>query len=244
MDHQLERASGIAIYRQIAESIRLQIKSEKLTPGDRIPAEETLAAQFGVAKMTVRQALNELADDGFVVRKHGLGTFVSNPKINRRATRMTGFHEDMLESGMKPHSVLLAGRIEDASPTLQKRLGLAGPEPMVFIHRVRMSGREPAAITASYFRADLCRGLLEMNMEANSLYTLIEQGLNLPLGWVEQRVEAIQASAEAAKYLNLKRGTPILKVDRLTCLKDGRLVGFSESLYRSDRYVLTSVLYR
>lgn len=244
MQHQLERVNGVAIYRQIAESIRLQINSDKLTAGDQLPAEDVLAAKYGVARMTVRQALNELAGDGVLVRKHGLGTFVSNPKIHRRATRMTGFHEDMLESGLKPHSVLLAGRIEDASPALQKRLGLSGPEPMVFIHRVRMSDQEPAAITASYFRADLCAGLLEMDMEANSLYALIEQGLHLPLGWVEQRVEAIQASKDAARHLNLKRGTPILKVDRLTCLKDGRLIGVSESLYRSDRYVLTSVLYR
>lgn len=244
MDHQLERVNGVAIYRQIAESIRLQIKADKLTAGDRLPAEDVLAAKYGVARMTVRQALNELAGDGFLVRKHGLGTFVSNPKILRRATRMTGFHEDMLDSGMRPHSVLLEARIEDASPALQKSLGLAGPEPMVFVHRIRMASQEPAAITASYFRADLCGALLDMDLEANSLYSLIERGCRLALGWVEQRVEAIQASKEAAKYLGLKRGTPILKVDRLTCLKDGRLIGMSESLYRSDRYVLTSVLYR
>ena len=83
-----------------------------------------------------------------------------------------------------------------------------------------------------------------MDIESNSLYSLIERACHLTLGWVEQRVEAVQASKEAATHLGLKRGTPILKVERLTCLKDGRLIGVSESLYRSDRYVLTSVLYR
>lgn len=244
MDHQIARANGVAVYRQIAESIRQRIEVEGMRPGDRLPAEDVLSTEYGVARMTIRQALQSLSNDGVLVRRHGHGTFVASPKIHRHATRMTGFHEDMLDGGMKPRSILLESGIEAASPSLQKRLNLTGPDQMVFIRRVRLSNDEPAAITESYFRADLCSKLLTLDIESNSLYALLERDCGLELGWVEQSIEACPSPKEAARHLELRAGAPLLKVERLTYLKDGSSIGLSDTLYRSDRYVLTSVLYR
>lgn len=238
------RPCGISVYKQIADSIRADIDVGRLGPGDRLPAEDVLASRHHVARMTVRQALQELAADGLVVRRHGAGTFVSNRKIARQATRMTGFHEDLLGRGLNPSSKLLEAKIEPANQKLQQRLRLSGPEPIVFIHRLRLVALEPAAVTTTYFRADLAGPLLGMDVENNSLYVLLENECGLELGWVEQRVDARPASRAVAPLLGVPPRFALLNVERMTYLKDGTLLGVSDSLYRSDRYVLTSVLYR
>jgi GntR family transcriptional regulator len=85
---------------------------------------------------------------------------------------------------------------------------------------------------------------LRADLVGRGLYELMERECHLALGWVEQRVEARRASKEAAQQLEIRAGSPLLYVERLTYLKDDRLLGVMESVYRSDRYVLTSVLHR
>jgi GntR family transcriptional regulator len=194
--------------------------------------------------MTVRQALQELAQDGLVLRRHGSGTFVAEAKVVRASTRMTGFHEDLLSRGLTPTSKVLEAEIRPATANLEKRLGLDSGTPLVYIRRLRLVDGEPAALNWNYLRADLCASLLRADLVQRGLYELVERECHLVLGWVEQRVEARRASKEAAQQLKIRAGSPLLYVERLTYLEDDRLLGLMESLYRSDRYVLTSVLHR
>jgi GntR family transcriptional regulator len=234
----------IPAYIQIAEELSQQILDGTLPRRDRLPAEDALASSYHVSRMTVRQALQELTRDGLVIRRHGLGTFVAEPKVVRASTRMTGFHEDLLSRGVTPTSTVLEATIRPAVASLQKRLGVDLGTPLVCIRRLRYVDGEPAALNWNYLRADLCTPLLQADLVHRGLYELIEQECHLALGWVEQRVEARGATKEAAHHLGIRSGSPLLYVERLTYLKDDRLLGLMESFYRSDRYVLTSVLHR
>ena len=240
----VQRARRIPAYVQIAEEISQKIREGGLTPRDRLPAEDVRASNYHVSRMTVRQALHELAQDGLVRRRHGLGTFVAEPKVDRASTRMTGFHEDLLSRGLTPTSKVLEAEIRPATANLQKRLGVESGTPLVYIRRLRFVDGEPAALNWNYLRADLCASILKADLVQRGLYELMERECHLALGWVEQRVEARRASKEAAQQLKIRVGSPLLYVERLTYLKDDRLLGMMESLYRSDRYVLTSVLHR
>jgi len=240
----VHRARRIPAYLQIAEEIRQKILEGELTPGDRLPAEDVLASTYHVSRMTVRQALHELSQDGLVLRRHGAGTFVAEPKMARASTQMTGFHEDFLSRGLTPTSKVLEAEIRPATANLQNRLNLKAGTPLVYLQRLRFVEGEPAALTWSYLRADLCTSLLRADLAQRGLYELIERECHLALGWVEQRVEARRASKGAAQQLKIRAGSPLLYIERLTYLKDDRLLGLTESLYRSDRYALTSVLYR
>ncbi len=92
----LDPSRRIPAYVQIADELHHQISEGTLSQGGRLPAEDKLAEMYRVSRMTVRQALQELARDGLVIRRHGLGTFVVRAKVPRPATRMTGFHEDLV----------------------------------------------------------------------------------------------------------------------------------------------------
>jgi len=240
----LDSARRIPAYIKIAEQISQQISGGKLAPGDRLPAEDKLASAHQVSRMTVRQALQELTHDGLLVRRHGLGTFVVRAKVPRPATRMTGFHEELVASGFSPSSRILELDLRPAKSSLAKRLGVEEKARIVYIHRLRFVGSEPAAENWNFLRADLCAPLLKTDLSNRGLYELIEQACHISLGWVEQRVEARPASKQVADHLEIRPGAPLLFVERLTYSKDDRVIGLMESLYRSDRYVLTSVLYR
>lgn len=234
----------IPAYVRIADTISRQIVEKHLSPGERLPAEDALADTFHVSHMTVRQALQQLVQEGVVSRRQGLGTFVAEPKVARRSTRMTSFHEELVARGLRPASKVLQAEIRPAAPALQQRLSLAHDASLVYIERLRCVNGEPAALNWNYLRADLCAPLLEADLENRSLYGLLESHCHLTLGWVEQQVEARAARRDAARLLGLRTGTPLLYVERLTYLADDRMLGLTESLYRSDRYKLTSVLRR
>src|SRR6188508_3542112 len=114
---------------------------EPLAVGDAIPSERQLSADFRVSRLTVRAALDDLVRDGMLVRRHGSGTFVSEPKIAQELT-MTSFTEDMVRRGMVPASRTLDLRIVPAGAHLGRLLHASPSDPVVIISRLRLADRE------------------------------------------------------------------------------------------------------
>src|SRR6186997_3496242 len=110
---------------------------EQLAVGEAIPSERQLSAEFGVSRLTVRAALDELVREGLLVRRHGSGTFVSEPKIAQELT-MTTFTEDMQRRGMTPASRTLDLRVVPAGAHLGRLLHVSPSDPVVIISRLRL----------------------------------------------------------------------------------------------------------
>lgn len=237
-------ARSIPLYVQIYEALKSQMADGTYPPGSRLPSESALAARFGVTRMTVRQALGKLHTEGLILTRRGIGTFTALARFERQATRMTDLHEDLLERGHKPTSRVLSLRTGEFSPDLAERLGLPPGEPMLHISRLRLADDEPVAVNNAHLRRALCPGLEREDFREVSLYALLEHRFGLPLGHAEQRVQAVLASGAQATLLGVRRGSPLLHIERLTFLKDGRALGLTEGYYRADRYVLHSIVYR
>lgn len=234
----------LPLYFQIYEALKSQMANGTYPPGSRLPSETALATRFGVTRMTVRQALGKLHAEGLILTRRGIGTFTALAKFERQATRMTDLHEDLLERGHKPGSRVLALRTGEFPPDLAERLGLPLGEPMLHLSRLRLADDEPVAVNDAYLRHALCPGLEREDFRDVSLYALLEHRYGLALGHAEQRVQAVLAGAAHATLLGVRRGSPLLHIERLTFLKDGPALGLTEAYYRADRYVLHSVVYR
>ena len=130
---------------------------ERLGVGDAIPSERQLSAELGVSRLTVRAALDDLVRDGMLVRRHGSGTFVSEPKIAQELT-MTSFTEDMQRRGMVPASRTLDLRVTPAGAHLGRLLHVSPSEPVVIISRLRLADRETMAIETLHVRESLVPG--------------------------------------------------------------------------------------
>src|SRR5256885_6822197 len=142
---------------------------DRLGVGDAIPSERQLSADLGVSRVTVRAALDELVREGFLVRRRGAGTFVSEPKIAQELT-MTSFTDDIRRRGMSPGSKTLDLQIVPAGARLGRLLHVSPSEPVVVAKRLRLADRETMAIETLHVRESLVPGLTATDLETGSLF--------------------------------------------------------------------------
>lgn len=227
----------IAAYLRIEQDIRILIDSGAVRAGDRIPTEDELCDRYGVAKMTVRQGLSRLVASGVLIRRRGIGTFVAAPKIERAGNRLLGFEEDARAHGVQPSTEVMAKNWVDATPDEAETLGLSPNVQVLRIDRLRRTDGEPIALNTILLPPVIGR-LLEHLDFGRSLYALAAEALGQPVAYADQRVEAVTADRNQAALLRVADGSALLRVQRVTYLSDGRLLGLTRSHYRGDRYFI------
>lgn len=216
---------------QVREYVRdLLDGAEAGTPA---PSERELVHRFGVARMTVRQALDALVGEGMLERVPGRGTFVAQRRTQPIAV-LTSFTEDMRRRGLRPTSQTLVARLESAGPGVARALELSEGERVVHWQRLRCGDDVPVCIENAYLSADLVHGLLDRLPD--SLYEeLSRRGLEPT--WGEDSVEAAVAGTPEARLLDVAPGSPVLRIARRTCA-DKMPVEVSRSTFRADRYTM------
>lgn len=233
----IKKDSPIPIYYQLEEIIKDLIEKGELRPGDSLPAEREYAEKFEISRMTVRQAFTQLVNDGYLYRIQGKGTFVAErkPKIEQALQGLTSFTEDMKARGMKPGSQLVQFEIIPATSLIANQLGIQEYGPVYEIKRIRLADDVPMALETNYISANFIKGLTEKIVN-QSLYSYIENQLNLRIDHASQVIESSVADELEAEYLNIQPGAPVMLIQRNTFLKDGTPVEFVKSTYRADRY--------
>ena len=204
---------------------------------DAIPSERELCARFGLARMTVRKALEHLILEGHLYRVPGKGTFVAPPKIAVRL-QLASFSEDMRARGLEPGSVDLARRVEAAGRRLGRELGLGADEPVHVIERLRTADGVPMGLERNHFPAALTPGLIDEPLQGKSLFAVLEERYGIVFDQGDQVIEAGVADATDAKLLGLAEGSAVL-LHRRRARAGGRPVEYAVSTYRADRYQLT-----
>ena len=231
----IKKNSPIPIYYQLIELIQEKIEKGQLKPGDSIPSEREYAEKYQISRMTVRQALTHLVNNGYLHRLQGKGTFVSEQKIQQPLQGLTSFTEDMTARGMKPDSHIIQFEIIAATAQIAAQLAINEYEPIYEIKRVRLADDVPMALETTYISANLVKGLTE-EIVNQSIYAYMENKLNLEIDYGSQMIEASIANQMEAQYLNIQADAPILLIQRNTFLQDGTPVELVKSSYRADRY--------
>jgi len=197
-----------------------------------------------VSRMTTRQAVLKLLNEGKIYRKRGQGTFVAEPKIERKVARLTTFEGDMKGAGLRPNAVIIQKNTIKAVDKVKKILKLGKGEPVVETIRLRLANDQPIAIAISVVPVKVCPRLEEETLEGViSLTTFMEEKYGLKIAYAEQKIQAIDADSYQSKLLKIKKGNPLLHLHRVFYSSDHTPIGLFESFYRGDRYVFTSTLY-
>lgn len=231
----IDKKSPIPIYHQLEELIKNQIDSGQLQPDQAIPSEREFTEQYQISRMTVRQALTNLVNDGFLYRKKGTGTFVNERKVEQVLHGLTSFSEDMLERGLTPSSEILSYEIVPASLSVAQKLEIEVEKPVLQIERIRLADDVPMAIETAYMPIHLTEGLTK-ELAKDSIYQFIEEKLSLKIDEAYQELEAVAASDHDAKYLHIKKGSPVLRIMRVTYLENRTPFEYVKSSFRADRY--------
>jgi GntR family transcriptional regulator len=223
--------SSLPLYQQLQRAIRQAIEARVLGADDALPPERDLATDFGVARITVRKAIDGLVDEGLLVRRQGSGTFVC-ARVEKNFSKLTSFSEDMCARGRSPRSVWLRKSAGTVTPEEALALRASPGTPVYRFHRIRFADDAPMALEYATILAACLPALESVD---SSLYVALERAGNRPVRAL-QRLRAVLFSAEQAQLLQAKKKDPGLLVERLGFLKDGRAGEFTQSFYRGDTY--------
>jgi len=224
-------------YQEIESWLRARVVDGR--EGDALPSESELSVQFGVSRMTARQAVQNLAAEGLVSRRRGAGTFIAPRPLHRHSGPLMSFTEDMRRRGLAASSTLLSAQLREATTPESDALRLGDRPRVVAIGRLRLADATPMAIEHTALIPD-CAPVLADDLEANSLH----EGLRR-LGWVPTValtwIRARSATAEEARYLELRPKSPVLEERRIISDQNDRPIELTTTVYHPDRYVIDAV---
>jgi GntR family transcriptional regulator len=223
---------------------RLQVLEliERVGVGSAIPSERQLSADLGVSRLTVRAALDDLAREGYVVRRHGSGTYAQQPKITQELT-MTSFSEDMRRRGMVPGSLTLSLETKLAGARLGRLLHVSPAEEIRLIKRLRLADGEPMAIETLHVPKSLVPRLEAKDL-GGSLYELYRDRYGITIVSGTQAIEPTVTDEAESAALGLPLHSPAFFFERTSRDESDRTVEFVQSVYRGDRYRIVTELSR
>lgn len=237
-DFSLAKDSPIPYYYQIEECIRGQITRGELLPGDMLPSEMTLSQQLGVSRIVVRQALKDLTNEGLLVRRRAIGTFIAYPRrvIPFVRDRLRGLTEEMGEAGLKVRSKVLEQVALPATGEVQKELQMSVGEEVLMIRRLRSVNNIPIVIETTYHPYKRFPELLKLDLNDCSTYEILEKRYHSRPVEARDRFIADIATKDIAALLDIDVGAPVMRYKRTAKDASGQRMEFTLSIYRADQY--------
>jgi GntR family transcriptional regulator len=218
-------------YLVIAAQVRDRITVEQLGPHTLLPSERELAEQHGVSRMTARQALSLLENEGLVYRRPPRGTFVSEPRVR---FHIGSFSEEVSRLGRRPAARLLWAERQEPTPSVRLALDLDAGTMVHVFHRLRTVDDVPFALETTFLPADLTPGILDLADEG-SLWATLRDRYGVELGRSTAVLESIVLDDSSSAQLNVRPGSAGTLLTRTTFGTGDRRVEYARDVYRADR---------
>ena len=230
-------------YQRVRESLAEEIERGWRPPGSRLPPERALAEHFGVSRVTLRRALEELARTGVIART-GAAWAVVTSAIGEPPNELMSFSEMAALRGLTPGGRVLERNVRPATIDQAEALGLAPGAPLLELERLRSMDDVPILIDRTRIPLSVAPGLDEIDLEETSLYEVLESRFEMRPTRARFTVEAIAADQRHADLLGLRPGEPLLRCLQQTEDEAGRQIELCEMAYRGDRYRFRATLLR
>ena len=230
----IDRFSREKLYIQLTRILSERIVSGHWEPGSKIPTEEALCKEYSVSKITVKQAINSLVSEGFLMKFQGRGTFVTGVVPEGCLNMRTRFTEDMFGEEVKSEKTTLFNGI--MPPPSDAREYLKTAEEVYYLLSKRLVGGKPVYIEESFIPSGLVADFEKLDLSRSSLYTVLQEKCSKKISKIIQTVEIARSRGRYAGYLDVRAGVPILVVHRLLLSSDNTPVAYTRFLGRSDRY--------
>ena len=227
----------LPLYYQIKKDIINRIKDKEYLYDEKIPSENNLKDIYNVSSITVKKALSDLVNEGYLYRIQGKGTFVAKPKISRHLNLMS-FTNELKEKGLKPNTRLIDFSTV-SNEYIANILGLSADDLIIKVSRLRLADNEPMAIQTSYLSQKLISSVkTERFKNMTSLYDLLGEVGIVPSEATEEYSIKILTEKSTYKMLDQKKDSPAFFARRITYTKDNLPFEYAESILRGDRYSL------
>jgi len=233
----VKRHTAATLYAQIADQLTEQIRSGRLSPGARLPSEHALMAEYGVSRVTVREALKRLEAQGLVVRRRAKGTFVAL-RVRHDVTAFAGFYESLVSSGVRPETALLDFRRVVTDPHVRAKLG---HDEALLLLRSYSRGGYPFAVAHLHLHPD---ALVISRDEAERLfcYDILRRRLGRQIARADLSVRAGRAGEGPARLLGLSADDPIVALERVSYDEHDAPLEHAVFYFDADAYELDLTL--
>jgi GntR family transcriptional regulator len=234
----LNKDSSVPLHSQLANLLRQQVVRRELRPYDRLPSERVLCQQYGISRITVRQALSDLFQEGLVFSSVGKGTYVAETAFQEDLQPLSSFTQDLERRGMHASSRVLEADIILADNYWAEVFHVRRGAEIVRLHRLRLNGDVPIVIQLSHLPHALCPDLLQFDFSSRSLYEILRHEYHLRLARADTIIDAVLASPFEAQLLGLSQPAAILVSKQTTCLDTGAVIEITRSAFNPERYKL------
>ncbi len=224
------------LYYQLVELLKNQIETHLLA-NDKLPSERELEKKYGVSRTTVRLALQELENEGYIYRRHGKGTFVSD--LTKQTANLAGvysFTEEMKKIGKRPQTRVLSFEQEGADKRLARALQLSLGESVFKVSRLRLADNEPLMVETSYLPVKTFISLTQEQLEQKPLYDIFSEDFEQKIRLADEEFYASIATEEDAEVLEIHLGAPVLHLVRTTYNMKNEVIEYTISVAKADQF--------
>ncbi|SDJ86948.1 GntR family transcriptional regulator [Natronincola ferrireducens] len=239
----INRNSVIPIYYQIEDWIKSQIENEQLRVDKVIPSERELTELFGVSRYTVRQAIGNLVNEGYLYRLSGKGTFVKDRNVIYKENKYTSFSEDMESLGKILKNKVIGFAITTASSSIANRLSINEKDDVISIKRIRSVDDVPFSYEMLFIPREIV-GNMDEGFAEGSMMDYYENHLGLDIDHSLETIESVKAIEKTAEKLQVPKDAPLLLVKSKLFLGNGKQIHYRKSYFRGDKYKFTIKLKR
>lgn len=238
MKIKIDRTDPMPVYHQIYIDLKEKIE-KKFKGGEYLPSEEALAEAYGVSRLTVRQALKNLMEDGLIKKQRGKKSKITETKNIESLSELKGFTQDAIILGHVPSSIVLANKLVNIPENAVDKFKVPAQSKVILLSRLRLLDNIPYAIEMAYINVSIdvkLLDILDLDMSNSSLYAFFKDQMGLKLEYADETIEVMSVSLENAKLLGIQPGSCILLRNRFTHASDGQCIEYVQSYYRGDRY--------
>lgn len=231
--------SRVQLYYQLYDILSEEITSGKYKVGDRLPTETQLIDYYSVSRITVRKAMNMLADEGLIIKKAGYGTFVEPKKMSQRLNKVVHFSNDMMQKGYNVSVKVLENKIVYASKNIAHALNIPENSKLIKIKRLRYANNIPTCIECAYLIYENCPEVINNDFSKQSLRNYISKNYNINWKHASQRIYARNADENNSKLLEVEKNDALIYIERISYDQHDKAGEFLECYYRGDNFYLS-----
>ena len=226
-------------YKQIENDLINMINNGVYVADDMLPTEAELSKEYNVSRVTVRQALGNLAAKGYIYRNQGSGSFVAKTQAVTKTPLIKGFSKDMREMGKVPSSIVNTFSVTTAGKTVARILGCKPDDRIYYIERTRLADGVPMMFERTYMSVDM-HPEMSIKILESSKYEYAEKN-HFDIDYDYQNVTAIFPPEYIAEILHCDPKMPMLKIANTVYLKDGKIFNFDELYLQPEFYQLNII---
>ena len=232
-----DKDSPFTLYYQLKEKLAKKIANHEWMPGEKIPSEAELCDAYGVSRITVRKAIEDLVRSGQLIKHQGKGTFVSNVSMEHRLSKFYSFSEELTRKGMTEHAQILSFDVACAGEEVGEKLSIQGSDQVFMVKRLRTADELPYTVEVSYIPHTLCPGLTAKAIANSGLYNSM-RSLDVYPERIVEKIRATAVSKADAALMKIKANSPAIKLERLT-YSGAHTIEYCVSIVRGDFFTYT-----